>query len=197
VGTLGLVEFDVVDVSNLQRQVVHRWDDVGRPKSASAAEAVTALNPDVQVVRHEQRLAADNALDLFGRYVLVVDGADNFPTRYLVNDAAALLDMPYVWGSVYRYDGQASVFWSGRGPTYRDLHPEPPAPGTVPSCAEGSVLGAVCGVIGSVMATEAVKLLCGLGEPLLGRRHRRAARAATSPTTTPTTGRRHRARTDR
>jgi adenylyltransferase/sulfurtransferase len=169
VGTLGLVEFDVVDASNLQRQVVHRRADVGRPKSASAADAVAALNPDVQVVRHEQRLSADHALELFARYDLVVDGADNFPTRYLVNDAAALLGMPYVWGSVFGYDGQASVFWSGRGPTYRDLHPAPPAPGTVPSCAEGGVLGAVCGVIGSVMATEAVKLVTGLGEPLLGR----------------------------
>lgn len=169
VGTLGLVDFDVVDASNLQRQVVHRRADVGRPKSASAADAVTALNPDVQVVRHELRLASDNALEIFGRYDLVVDGADNFPTRYLVNDAAALLGLPHVWGSVYRYDGQVSVFWSGRGPTYRDLHPQPPAPGTVPSCAEGGVLGAVCGVIGTVMATEAVKLLTGVGETLLGR----------------------------
>ena len=169
VGTLGLVEFDVVDASNLQRQVVHRRADVGRSKSVSAADAVAALNPDVQVVRHEQRLSADHALELFARYDLVVDGADNFPTRYLVNDAAALLGMPYVWGSVLGYDGQASVFWNGHGPTYRDLHPAPPAPGTVPACAEGGVLGAVCGVIGSVMATEAVKLLTGLGEPLLGR----------------------------
>ncbi len=169
VGTLGIVDDDVVDASNSQRQVIHGAGDVGRSKAASARDAVARLDPDVRVVLHEQRLTASTALDVMAGYDVVVDGADNFPTRYLVNDAAAMLGRPYVWGSVSGYDGQASVFWSGHGPTYRDLHPLPPEPGTVPSCAEGGVLGPVCGLIGSVMATEAVKLVTGLGETLLGR----------------------------
>ena len=174
VGRIGVIDADVVDVSNLQRQVVHGQSDLGRLKVDSAADAVAEVNPHVEVVRHPQRLDSANALDLLGGYDLVVDGADNFPTRYLVGDACELLGLPEVWGSIYRFDGQVSVFWArppdgGRGPVYRDLFPEPPPPGSVPSCAEGGVLGILCAAIGSVMATEAVKLICGFGEPLLGR----------------------------
>lgn len=169
VGTLGIVDDDVVDASNLQRQVLHGTADVGRPKVHSAADAVADVNPLVRVEPHDVRLTADNALDLLQDYDVVVDGADNFPTRYLVSDACALLGVPEVWGSVLRFDGQVSVFWEGHGPTYRDLFPEPPPPGSVPSCAEGGVLGALCGAVGSVMATEVVKLLTGAGDPLLGR----------------------------
>ncbi|MEF3120048.1 molybdopterin-synthase adenylyltransferase MoeB [Kocuria flava] len=168
-GVLGIVDDDVVALSNLQRQVLHGTADVGRPKADSAAEAVARLDPGVHVRTHPVRLDADNAVALFSGYDLVVDGADNFATRYVVSDAAALAGIPCVWGSILRFEGQVSVFWAGRGPTYRDLYPEPPAPGEVPSCAEGGVIGALPGTIGAVMATEAVKLVTGAGEPLLGR----------------------------
>ncbi|MFF0990792.1 molybdopterin-synthase adenylyltransferase MoeB [Kocuria nitroreducens] len=169
VGTIGIVDDDVVAVSNLQRQVVHTTADVGRPKAASAAESVTALNPLVRVRTHPVRLAADNAVDILRQYDLVLDGADNFATRYVVSDAAALTGTPCVWGSILRFEGQASVFWAGHGPTYRDLYPEAPPDGEVPSCAEGGVFGMLPATIGSVMVTEAVKLITGTGEPLLGR----------------------------
>ena len=169
VGTIGLVEFDVVDESNLQRQIIHRQSDVGRPKAESARDAIAQANPYVEVVLHQTRLDSDNALDIFAGYDLIVDGTDNFATRYLVNDAAVILDKPYVWGSIYRFEGQASVFWNEHGPNYRDLYPEPPPPGMVPSCAEGGVLGVLCASIGSIMATEAVKLITGIGDPLVGR----------------------------
>jgi molybdopterin/thiamine biosynthesis adenylyltransferase/rhodanese-related sulfurtransferase len=173
IGTLGIVDFDSVDLSNLQRQVIHGLADVGTSKTASAERSIAALNPGVRVVRHEQRLSSGNALSLFAGYDLVVDGTDNFPTRYLANDAAALTGIPYVWGSVYRFDGQASVFWDaapdGRGLDFRDLFPEPPAPGSVLSCEEAGVFGAVCASVGAVLATEAIKLITGMGEPLLGR----------------------------
>ncbi len=172
VGTLGVVDFDVVETSNLQRQVIHGVDDVGRPKVESARDAVAAVNPYVEVVLHPVRLEASNALEILEPYDLVVDGSDNFATRYLVNDACVLLGKPYVWGSIYRFDGQASVFWAGEpanGPCYRCLYPEPPPPGMVPSCAEGGVLGVLCAAIGSVQVTEAIKLLTGIGTPLVGR----------------------------
>jgi adenylyltransferase/sulfurtransferase len=169
VGTLGIVEFDVVDESNLQRQVIHGQSDIGRPKAQSARDRVLETNPFVQVVLHEQRLDSDTVLDVFAGYDLIVDGTDNFATRYLVNDAAVLLGKPYVWGSIFRFEGQASVFWDEYGPSYRDLYPEPPPPGMVPSCAEGGVLGVLCASIGSIMATEAIKLITGIGDSLLGR----------------------------
>jgi len=169
VGTLGIVEFDVVDESNLQRQIIHGQSDIGRSKAESARESVLEINPLVNVVLHDTRLDNDNVLEIFGQYDLIVDGTDNFATRYLVNDAAVLLDKPYVWGSIYRFDGQASVFWDRYGPNYRDLYPDPPPPGMVPSCAEGGVLGVLCASIGSIMATEAIKLITGVGEPLVGR----------------------------
>jgi adenylyltransferase/sulfurtransferase len=179
VGTLGVVDDDVVDESNLQRQVVHGQSDVGRPKAESARDSVREVNPHVDVRLHPVRLTSENALDLFREYDLVVDGTDNFATRYLVNDACVLLGKPYVWGSIYRFEGQVSVFWAEpppgpdgsrvEGVQYRDLYPEPPPPGMVPSCAEGGVLGVLCAAIGSVMVTEAIKLLTGIGEPLLGR----------------------------
>ncbi|WP_298588120.1 molybdopterin-synthase adenylyltransferase MoeB [uncultured Kocuria sp.] len=169
VGTLGIVDDDVVALSNLQRQVVHTTADVGRPKAESAADAVTALNPLVEVRTHFVRLDADNAVDIIGRYDLVLDGADNFATRYVVSDAAALTGTPCVWGSILRFEGQVSVFWAGHGPTYRDLYPEAPPDGEVPSCAEGGVFGMLPATVGSVMVTEAVKLITGTGEPLLGR----------------------------
>ncbi|HVU72275.1 MAG TPA: adenylyltransferase/sulfurtransferase MoeZ [Mycobacteriales bacterium] len=169
VGTLGIVEFDVVDESNLQRQIIHGQSDVGRPKAESARDSVLEINPLVTVNLHTDRLDSSNVLDLFRQYDLVVDGTDNFATRYLVNDACVILGMPYVWGSIYRFEGQASVFWDQYGPQYRDLYPEPPPPGMVPSCAEGGVLGVLCASIGSIMATEAVKLVTGIGETLLGR----------------------------
>jgi adenylyltransferase/sulfurtransferase len=169
VGTLGVVDDDVVELSNLQRQVVHGGDDLGRPKVDSAADAVARINPLVTVRRHHQRLTAATALALVGQYDLVLDGADNFATRYLVSDACTLAGVPEVWGSVLRFDGQVSVFWAGHGPTYRDLFPVPPAAGSVASCAEAGVLGAMCAAVGSVMAIEAVKLVTGAGLPLLGR----------------------------
>jgi len=169
VGTLGIVEFDTVDESNLQRQVIHGQSDIGRPKAESAAASIREINPYVDVRIHQEALANDNVLDLFAQYDLIVDGTDNFATRYLVNDAAVLLGKPYVWGSIYRFDGQASVFWAEHGPCYRCLYPEPPPPGMVPSCAEGGVLGVLCASIGSIQVTEAIKLLTGIGDPLLGR----------------------------
>jgi adenylyltransferase/sulfurtransferase len=169
VGTLGIVEFDVVDESNLQRQIIHGQSDIGRSKAESARESVNEINPYVNVIVHDVRLDNDNVLDIFAQYDLIVDGTDNFATRYMVNDAAVLLDKPYVWGSIYRFDGQASVFWNRYGPNYRDLYPDPPPPGMVPSCAEGGVLGVLCGSIGSIMATEAIKVITGVGEPLVGR----------------------------
>ena len=169
VGTLGIVEFDVVDESNLQRQIIHGQSDIGRPKAESARDSIAEINPYVNVIVHNTRLDNDNVLDIFAGYDLIVDGTDNFATRYLVNDAAVLLHKPYVWGSIYRFDGQVSVFWDDYGPNYRDLYPVPPPPGMVPSCAEGGVLGVLCAAIGSVMVNEAIKLITGIGEPLLGR----------------------------
>lgn len=173
VGTLGIVEFDVVDESNLQRQVIYVVSDVGRPKAESAAARIKDLNPHVNVRLHMERLEAANAAAIFADYDLIVDGADNFATRYLVNDACVLAGKPYVWGSIFRFEGQASVFWEdapgGAGLNYRDLYPEPPPPEMAPSCAEGGVLGVLCASIGAIMATEAVKLITGLGETLLGR----------------------------
>jgi adenylyltransferase/sulfurtransferase len=168
VGTLGIVEFDVVDESNLQRQIIHGQSDIGRSKAESARDTVREINPLVQVNIHEQRLDSSNVMELFAQYDLIVDGTDNFATRYLVNDACVLLGKPYVWGSIYRFDGQAAVFWAEHGPCYRCLYPEPPPPGMVPSCAEGGVLGVLCASIGSIQTTEAIKLLTGVGEPLLG-----------------------------
>jgi adenylyltransferase/sulfurtransferase len=172
VGTLGVVDFDTVDESNLQRQVIHGQSDIGRPKVESARASVAEINPHVRMVVHATALDRENILDIFRDYDLIVDGTDNFATRYLVNDAAVLLGKPYVWGSIYRFDGQASVFWAGPpadGPCYRCLYPEPPPPGMVPSCAEGGVLGVLCASIGSIQVTEAIKLLTGIGEPLVGR----------------------------
>jgi len=182
VGTLGIVEFDEVDESNLQRQIIHGISDVGRPKAQSAKESVAEINPYVDVVLHNERLDNDNVFDVFEGYDLIVDGTDNFATRYLVNDAAYFLGIPYVWGSIYRFDGQASVFAPrlrrkddagiesvADAPCYRCLYPEPPPPGMVPSCAEGGVLGVLCASIGSIQVNEAIKLLTGIGDPLVGK----------------------------
>lgn len=169
VGTLGIIDNDTVELSNLQRQVIHSVTDVGRPKLESAAEAVTGLNPLVSVRLHPVWLDASNALTLFADYDLIIDGSDNFATRYLVSDAAAILGKPCVWGSILRFEGQVSVFWNENGPTYRDLYPEAPAAGTVPSCGEGGVFGMLCATIGSTMVAEAVKLITGVGRTLLGR----------------------------
>nr|WP_221494408.1 adenylyltransferase/sulfurtransferase MoeZ [Actinomadura coerulea] len=169
VGTLGVIDFDVVDESNLQRQIIHRQSSLGKPKVESAAETVRDINPLIDVVVHDTALDRDNIMDIFSGYDLIVDGTDNFATRYMVNDAAVLLGKPYVWGSIYRFDGQASVFWAEHGPCYRCLYPEPPPPGMVPSCAEGGVLGVLCASIGSIQVNEAIKLLTGIGEPLVGR----------------------------
>ena len=169
VGTLGILDFDVVDESNLQRQVIHGQSDVGKSKAVSAAESVAEINPYVKVILHTDRLDSDNALEIFAAYDLILDGTDNFATRYLVNDACVLLGKPYVWGSIFRFEGQVSLFWAEYGPQYRDLYPEPPPPGMVPSCAEGGVLGVLCASIGSIMVTEAIKLITGIGETLLGR----------------------------
>jgi molybdopterin/thiamine biosynthesis adenylyltransferase/rhodanese-related sulfurtransferase len=168
VGTLGIVEFDTVDESNLQRQIIHGQSDIGKSKAQSAKEKVSEINPYVNVILHETRLDVSNVMEIFSQYDLIVDGTDNFATRYLVNDACVLLKKPYVWGSIYRFDGQASVFWAEYGPCYRCLYPEPPPPGMVPSCAEGGVLGVLCASIGSIQVTEAIKLLTGIGEPLVG-----------------------------
>jgi adenylyltransferase/sulfurtransferase len=184
VGTLGIAEFDEVDESNLQRQIIHGQSDIGKSKAVSAKESIAETNPLVNVIVHEERLDNDNVLGIFEQYDLIVDGTDNFATRYMVNDAAYFLKKPYVWGSIYRFDGQASVFWptldeltddalspssvSG-APCYRCLYPEPPPPGMVPSCAEGGVLGVLCASIGSIQVNEAIKLLTGIGDPLVGK----------------------------
>jgi adenylyltransferase/sulfurtransferase len=169
VGTIGLVDFDVVDFSNLQRQILHSTPDVGRPKLQSAKEKLNALNPEIEIRTHDVALSSQNALQLFEPYDVIVDGTDNFPTRYLVNDACVLLGKPNAYGSIFRFEGQASVFATKEGPCYRCLYPEPPPPGLVPSCAEGGVLGVLPGMIGIVQATETVKLIMGIGEPLIGR----------------------------
>ena len=168
IGTLGIVEFDTVDESNLQRQIIHGQSDIGKSKALSAKEKIAEINPFVNVILHETRLDNSNVMEIFSQYDIIVDGTDNFATRYLVNDACVLLKKPYVWGSIYRFDGQASVFWAEYGPCYRCLYPEPPPPGMVPSCAEGGVLGVLCATIGSIQTTEAIKVLTGVGEPLIG-----------------------------
>jgi len=172
VGTLGIAEFDEVDESNLQRQIIHGMSDIGRPKAESARESIAEVNPYVEVVVHPERLDNDNVLQVFEGYDLIVDGTDNFATRYMVNDAAYFLKIPYVWGSIYRFDGQASVFaptLADDAPCYRCLYPEPPPPGMVPSCAEGGVLGVLCASIGSIQVNEAIKLLTGIGDPAIGK----------------------------
>lgn len=169
VGTIGVIDDDVVNLSNLQRQIIHTTADIGRPKVESAGARALALNPLITFVQHDERLTADNVLDVIDGYDLVLDGTDNFATRYLVSDAAEILRKPVVWGAILRFHGQLAVFWAGHGPTYRDLFPDPPDPASVPSCAEAGVLGVLPGVIGTLMATEALKLILGRGEPLLGR----------------------------
>ena len=169
VGTLGIIDFDIVDESNLQRQIIHRQSSLGVAKAESAAATVREVNPLIDVKVHNTALDRDNVLEIFSQYDLILDGTDNFATRYMVNDAAVLLGKPYVWGSIYRFDGQASVFWAEHGPCYRCLYPEPPPPGMVPSCAEGGVLGVLCASIGSIQVNEAIKLLAGIGDPLVGR----------------------------
>ncbi len=169
IGTLGLVDFDVVDASNLQRQIIHSTKDIGRKKLDSAEEKLTALNPALNVVKHETMLTSANALDILKDYDVVADGTDNFPTRYLVNDACVLLGKPNAYGSIFRFEGQCSVFATENGPCYRCLYPEPPPPGLVPSCAEGGVLGILPGLVGVMQATEVIKLILGIGEPLIGR----------------------------
>jgi molybdopterin/thiamine biosynthesis adenylyltransferase/rhodanese-related sulfurtransferase len=169
VGKLGIVDFDVVDFTNLQRQVIHDTNDVGRPKLASARDTIVDINPNVEVVGYETRLTSENALEIFKDYDVVADGTDNFPTRYLVNDACILLGKPNVYGSIFRFEGQASVFYAKEGPCYRCLYPEPPPPGLVPSCAEGGVLGVLPGIIGSIQALETIKLIIGRGQTLIGR----------------------------
>ena len=169
VGTLGLVDFDVVDLTNLQRQIIHTTADVGRPKLDSAAEKLAAINPFVNVRKFETKLTSANALDIIRQFDIVADGTDNFPTRYLVNDACVLTGKPNVYASIFRFEGQASVFAAERGPCYRCLYPEPPPPGLVPSCAEGGVLGILPGLLGVIQATEVIKLILGSGEPLIGR----------------------------
>jgi molybdopterin/thiamine biosynthesis adenylyltransferase/rhodanese-related sulfurtransferase len=169
VGTLGIVDFDSVDASNLHRQILHGTRDVGRSKLASAADRLRDVNPNVKVVSHEVRLTSANALSILADYDVVADGTDNFPTRYLVNDACVLLHKPNAYASIFRFEGQASVFWAEKGPCYRCLYEEPPPPGLVPSCAEGGVLGILPGLLGVIQATEVVKLLLGIGEPLIGR----------------------------
>ena len=169
IGTLGLVDFDVVDASNLQRQIIHSTKDIGRKKLDSAEEKLTALNPSINVVKHETMLTSANALEILKDYDIVADGTDNFPTRYLVNDACVILGKPNVYGSIFRFEGQCSVFATEQGPCYRCLYPEPPPPGLVPSCAEGGVLGILPGLVGVMQATEVIKLILGKGESLIGR----------------------------
>ncbi|MBX7250436.1 MAG: molybdopterin-synthase adenylyltransferase MoeB [Candidatus Promineofilum sp.] len=169
IGRIGLVDYDTVDYSNLQRQIIHGTKDIGRPKLDSAKERILDINPYVQVDTYEVALTSANALDIFAPYDIVIDGTDNFPTRYLTNDACVLLGKPNVYGSIFRFEGQASVFYAKEGPCYRCLFPEPPPPGLVPSCAEGGVLGVLPGTIGAIQATEAIKLILGVGEPLIGR----------------------------
>ncbi len=168
IGTIGVIDTDVVELSNLHRQLAHGLADIGRSKLDSVADAVTGTDPEITVHRHEVHLDSTNALDIFAGYDLVLDGSDNFATRYLVNDAAAIVGIPLVWGAILRYGGQASVAWAEHGPTYRDLFPVPPVPGSIPSCAEGGVLPSVCAVIGAIMCSETVKLITGIGEPLIG-----------------------------
>ncbi len=169
VGTIGLVDYDVVDESNLHRQVIHGTSDIGKRKTESARESIAEINPNVDVRVHDTLLRSDNALEIIAPYDVVIDGTDNFPTRYLVNDACVLLGKPNVYGSIFRFDGQLSVFWAEHGPCYRCMFPEPPPPGMVPSCAEGGVFGVICATIGAGQATEGIKLLTGIGEPLIGR----------------------------
>ena len=169
IGTLGLVDFDVVDSSNLQRQIIHSTKDIGRKKLDSAEEKLKALNPSINIVKHDTMLSSANALEIIKDYDIVADGTDNFPTRYLVNDACVLLGKPNAYGSIFRFEGQASVFATEQGPCYRCLYPEPPPPGLVPSCAEGGVLGILPGLVGVIQATEVIKLILGKGEPLIGR----------------------------
>jgi len=169
IGRLGLVDFDVVDFSNLQRQVIHGTKDVGKLKVDSAEASIKDINPFVQVDKYNTGLTSDNAMDIVAKYDIVIDGTDNFPTRYLVNDACVLLGKPNVYGSIFRFEGQGSVFWAEKGPCYRCLYPEPPPPGMVPSCAEGGVLGILPGIVGLIQANEAVKLILGQGNPLIGR----------------------------
>jgi sulfur-carrier protein adenylyltransferase/sulfurtransferase len=169
VGTIGIVDADVVDASNLQRQIIHRTSMIGQPKVESARQAILEVNPHVTVNVHETYISSANALELIEPYDLVIDGTDNFPTRYLVNDACVLLGKPNVYGSIFRFEGQLSVFWAEEGPCYRCMFPEPPPPGMVPNCAEGGVLGIICGTIGSAQATEGIKLLTGIGDPMVGR----------------------------
>jgi len=169
VGTLGIVDFDVVDYTNLQRQIIHSTADVGRPKLDSATEKLKAMNPFLNIRKFNTRLSSDNALDLFKEFDIIADGTDNFPTRYLVNDACVLTGKPNVYGSIFRFEGQASIFATEEGPCYRCLYPEPPPPGLVPSCAEGGVLGILPGLVGVIQATEVIKLILGKGDPLIGR----------------------------
>lgn len=169
VGTLGIIDFDRVDASNLQRQIIHSNSSVGELKVISAKHAITELNSDVAVVTYAERLTHENALEIFSEFDLVIDATDNFATRYLANDAAVLLRKPYIWGSIFQFDGQVSTFWAEHGPCYRCLHANPPAPGSVPSCSVAGVLGVLCGTIGSLQATEALKLITGFGDPLIGR----------------------------
>ena len=169
VGTIGLVDYDVVDESNLHRQVIHGTKDVGKRKVISAKETINDINPFVNVQLHETALTSENALEIVAQYDLVIDGTDNFPTRYLVNDACVLLGKPNVYGSIFRFDGQLAVFWAEHGPCYRCMFPEPPPPGMVPSCAEGGVFGVICATIGAGQATEGIKILTGVGDPLVGR----------------------------
>ena len=169
VGKLGIVDFDTVDFTNLQRQIIHDTNDVGRPKLTSARETIADINPNVEVVGFETRLSSENALDIFKDFDIVADGTDNFPTRYLVNDACVLLGKPNVYGSIFRFEGQASVFYAKEGPCYRCLYPEPPPPGLVPSCAEGGVLGVLPGIVGCIQAIETIKLILGRGHSLIGR----------------------------
>jgi len=169
IGKIGIIDFDVVDMSNLQRQILHGTNDVGRPKIESAAERLHDMNPEIEIETYQTRITSENALDLLRPYDIVIDGTDNFPTRYLVNDACVLLGKPNIYGSIYRFEGQASVFYPPAGPCYRCLFREPPPPGAVPSCAEGGVLGILPGLIGCIQATEAIKLILGNGEPLIGR----------------------------
>lgn len=169
VGSIGIVDFDVVDISNLQRQILHATADLGRPKVESAREAVGSINPDVAVTVYQERLTSANIMDILREYDMIIDGNDTFPTRYLVNDACVFTGKPNIYGSVFRFEGQASVFLPGAGPCYRCLYPEPPPPGTVPSCQEAGVLGVTPGIIGIIQATEALKLILKVGEPLVGR----------------------------
>lgn len=169
VGTIGIVDFDVVDFSNLQRQIIHSTENVGLPKLDSAERTMKGINPFVKVIKHQTALSSENALDIFKDYDIIVDGTDNFPTRYLVNDACVILGKPSVYGSIFRFEGQASVFDATKGPCYRCLYSEPPPPGLVPSCAEGGVLGVLPGLVGTIQATEIIKLIIGQGEPLIGK----------------------------